>query len=138
MDGETINREILDKIPTLSKRNELLSQIEILINGLNKKDSEELTEIGQHIYARACVSSDYKEYLTSTKKAVMSLPIFELTVAFVPTQRELRDFVLSIRNEIDKLAVVDVEVNPYILGGARIAFKGKYFDGSVLSKIKNV
>ncbi len=138
MDGETLNREILDKIPTLSKRNELLSQIEILINGLNKKDTEELTEIGEYIHARASESRNYKEYLAGIKKAVMSLPILELTVAFVPTQREVKDFVLSIRNEVDGLAVVDVNVNPYILGGARIAFKGKYFDGSVLSKIQNV
>jgi F0F1-type ATP synthase delta subunit len=138
MDGDKIDSQIIERIPTVSKRNELVEQIDLLLNGMSKIDTVEMTELGSYIAEKSKGVKNQEEYLNELKKAIIQLPVAELVIAFVPNNRDTIEIVRTIRSEIAANAVVAIEVNPHIIGGAIIAFEGKYFDGSLIRKIKHV
>lgn len=133
MDGE-----LIEKIPTISKRNEAVEQIDILFNGLNSIDILELTELGTYISKKAETTANYEQYLSTLKKELLDLPIAEIIIAFVPNNRDTMEIVRAVRGDINQNAVVDIQVNPHLIGGAIVSFEGKYHDGSLITKLENV
>ena len=138
MDGNSLDNELIERIPTTFKRNELLEQIDLLLASMHKFDAFELTDIGHYINEKAKASSNQELYLENVKKAVMDLPVVEIIIAISPNYHEILDIVSTVRNTIDPKAIVDLQVDPYIIGGAKISYQGKYYDGSIIAKLENV
>ena len=72
------------------------------------------------------------------KKWLMGLPICDLTLAFEPTKEVLRDLGRWVRKNLDKEAVLRVAVDPGVMAGVEIAFKGRYKDLTVKAKIDDL
>lgn len=134
MDGE-LYQEIINKIRTLRQRNELISDIDLLISRSTLDDTDNLSEIGNKIRDAANQEKTPNKYLEELKQALLKLPIVELTIAFSPSQNDINEVLAAIRSEINPEAIIDISVNPYLIAGAQIIYEGKYHDGSIASKL---
>jgi len=128
MDGNVI---------TISKRNEAIAQIDMLLYGLNKIDLDNLTDIGRKYYEEAKKQKEPENYLSLTKKDLIEKPITEIVVAFMPSRNEEREILENVKTNISENTVVDIQINSFLIGGAQVTFNGKYYDGSLVKKIKN-
>lgn len=72
------------------------------------------------------------------KKWLIRLPVCDLTIAFEPTKEVLRDLGRWVRKNLDKEAVLRVTVDPGVMAGVEIAFKGRYKDLTVKAKIDDL
>jgi hypothetical protein len=78
------------------------------------------------------------EFLFSLKENLKNLPKVTIEIAFDPSV----DFILKLKNwfleNLKKSLVLEIKVNPKIVGGARIYYLGKYFDFSLATKIEEL
>ena len=72
------------------------------------------------------------------RKWLMGLAICDLTLAFEPTREIVRDLVRWVRKNLEKEAVLRVTVDPEVVAGAEIAFKGRYKDLTVRAKMEDL
>jgi hypothetical protein len=76
-------------------------------------------------------NSVLKTFFSSITESIATLPILSLTLAFEPKEKTLQKlsewFVLNINRQ----AVFDISVDPELIGGASISFKGKHMDFSI-------
>ena len=66
-----------------------------------------------------------------------SIEIVKVDLAFEPSERFMAMLKNWIQNNIGSNVVLDLHVNPKLLGGALITYKGLYKDFSILDKVKN-
>jgi len=78
------------------------------------------------------------EFLFSLKENLKNLPKVTIEIAFDPSV----DFILKLKNwfleNLKKSLVLEIKVNPKIVGGARIYYLGKYFDFSLATEIEEL
>lgn len=74
-------------------------------------------------------------FLDKLKKYLQAIPQVKLEIAFTPTE----DFILKISNwfekEFHQRIIIDINVNPKIVGGAIVEYHGKYGNFSLAKKI---
>ena len=68
------------------------------------------------------------------KKAITQLPVLRLEIAVNPTKRLYKKIHEWIRNNIGESVVLDLSVNPGLLAGTTIVYRGKYIDKSTAAK----
>lgn len=77
---------------------------------------------------------EISEFLKELKEILQSLPILKLELAFLPS----RSFLEKISLFLGKKIVLDVKVNPEIVGGAILEYKGKYLNLSLEKKVAEI
>jgi len=79
-----------------------------------------------------------EDFLEKKKKSLENIPQVVIEIAFEPNL----DFILKLKNwflqKIKKSLILDIKINPKIIGGAKIYYEGKYFDWSLEKRIKNI
>src|SRR5437868_6106563 len=72
-----------------------------------------------------------KEFLNKIKNTITALPTLSLTLAFEPREQTLQAlaewFILQTKTQV----LFDITVDPKLIAGAAINFKGKYLDFSI-------
>lgn len=79
-----------------------------------------------------------KKFLATIQESITALPILTLTVAFEPKEENLKAlsewFVINAKKQV----LFDITVNPKLVAGATINFKGKYFDFTVRPTVERI
>ncbi len=73
--------------------------------------------------------------LKNLRKQVFEVPVFSLQIAFIPTKQFILKIINSIQESNHDPLLVDIIVNPGIIGGVVIEFKGMYADKSLKKDI---
>lgn len=81
---------------------------------------------------------DHEELLRGAIEELKKTHEIELTVAFEPTRAVLSRIASWLRENVDKNIVIDTVVDPRIVAGVKISYKGKYHDYSYEKKIKEI
>jgi F0F1-type ATP synthase delta subunit len=81
------------------------------------------------------VQQESLRYLDRTKEEISNLQKIKLTLAINPDQSLLDKMFIWLKDATGYELLMDVTVNPGILGGILITYKGLYRDLSVKSKI---
>lgn len=76
------------------------------------------------------------EVLENLKSYLLSLPTIKLTFAFLPDQPFINQIVDWLREVTKKKLILDIFINPHIIGGLIIEYEGKYLDLSLSKRIK--
>jgi len=133
--------DILSLIKTTKERDVLLEEISALKaslfetkqGGIEEVLKEEVrSEIARVVRAKKQEGENMEKYLSKLEEAVKSLEEFKLELAFDPTEQTLEVVSNWISQNIGEGYLLDIKVNRSILGGAKLSFKGKYFDGSLI------
>lgn len=129
--------ELFSTIQTVSERNLILTELDIAKDALFKE--EVLREKILNTQLRAQTAQFIKgllahpqreQLLEECKRAVGQLPTIELTISVVPTIEMIHTVHEWLRENVGD-CVIDFRVDQSLIAGAKIAYKGKYFDGSI-------
>lgn len=81
--------------------------------------------------------ADLKSFIEKLQEKISTMSIVSLTLAFEPTEQTMQvlsDWFLLNKKQI----LLEVKVDPSIIGGAIIAFQGKYKDFSIKPKFDQI
>ncbi len=69
--------------------------------------------------------------LKALRKQVFEVPLLMMQISFIPTKNFLKKLVASLQSDLNEPFLLDLVVNPGIIGGCVIEFKGMYSDHSL-------
>lgn len=115
--------DVLQSIKTRADIDIFIEDIDILLSGKYQLRP-----------APAKLLLNYKGDLLELRKKLLNLPEVRLTLAFEPDEKTIGEISDWCRREVDSSAMVRVEVDPSVLGGAKVSFGGKYGDFTVKKK----
>lgn len=74
---------------------------------------------------------DVQKFINEFIEVLKNLPVLNLTIAFEPRSKSIDHFHAFITQNISKNILMNIEIDPSIVGGAQITFNGKYIDFSL-------
>jgi F0F1-type ATP synthase delta subunit len=91
-----------------------------------------LSDLGEQVRSRKVSVEDYQK----TKKEIEGIEPLHLELAIELDEKQLKQLVTKLRGDYAPNFLVETTVNPDLIGGARISYKGKLEDYSVRKNIK--
>jgi F0F1-type ATP synthase delta subunit len=76
-------------------------------------------------------NSALKDFIGKIQEKISSLPTVSLTLAFEPKEKTLKSLSDWFPLNINQQVLLDIKVDPEIIAGASISYKGKFLDFSV-------
>ncbi|MGI5826508.1 MAG: F0F1 ATP synthase subunit delta [Patescibacteria group bacterium] len=143
---------ILDLVNTKSEANDLIKQLDGLIESLyevkgsveskmNKNLTQELKEALLKVCRKNKVDLNnaiaFQKFLESLKIAVQKIPLAKLSFAFEPNGDIIKKIASWIAVNLKEKVLIEIEVNPAIIGGLLIEFNGNYKDYSLRNKLSD-
>lgn len=77
-------------------------------------------------------------FLQLLKKYLTSLPKIKIEIAFEPERKTLKKISQWFKENLKKKVILDLKINPKIIGGVKIEYRGKWRDFSLAKKIKEM
>jgi F0F1-type ATP synthase delta subunit len=103
---------------------------------------QKLEEDGKKLFVDGVVSPELikhqKDYLKKLEAELEKIKIVRLTLAFDPTEEFLDKITDWIQKNVGQGYVLEVNIEPAIIAGARIEFEGKFFDFSLQKSLKTL
>lgn len=81
---------------------------------------------------------DTKSLLDSIELELKKLKFVHLTLSFEPNAQSFAAIYQWFLDNVGADIVLDIYHNPNILGGVQLSSGGKYFDGSLISKVEEI
>jgi F0F1-type ATP synthase delta subunit len=79
-----------------------------------------------------------EKFLEDLLKEIEALPMIQVEIAFEPSQEALEQIHAWAVEQVGQNALIDVSIQPDLLGGATISYQGKYFDGSLKENLQEL
>jgi len=108
---------------------------------LEGKISKDLLEILKELEEKDKRYQDPQEqvfFLQLLKNHLKSLPKVKIEIAFEPEKETLEKISQWFKENLKKKVILDLKINPKIIGGAKIEYQGKWRDFSLAKKIKEM
>lgn len=137
--------KIYQVVWTRSDAEILLGYIDILVDSLYGLDGKSFESVARKIpeekialtllaEIRKVPEDERKIYLRKLKDAVKDRETMKLSVAVDLSREAIEEIVSAVRTKL-KEVVVDFEVEPEIIGGAKVSWRGKFWDKTLYDKI---
>ena len=110
----------------------------LLSEKLKGKISEELKNFFERMEKKGMLSKNPEQqysFLEKIKKYLLSLSEVKLEIAFSPSNDFLKEISLWFEKELGQKVILDLTVNPKIVGGAIIEYQGNWRDYSLAREI---
>jgi len=110
----------------------------LLSEKLKGKISKELKNFFEKMEEKGMLSKNPEQqysFLEKIKKYLLSLPEVKLEIAFSPSNDFLKNISLWFKEELGQKVILDLTVNPKIVGGAIIEYQGNWRDYSLAREI---
>jgi len=110
----------------------------LLSEKLKGKISEELKNFFERMEKKGMLSKNPEQqysFLEKIKKYLLSLSEVKLEIAFSPSNDFLKEISLWFKEELGQKVILDLTVNPKIVGGAIIEYQGNWRDYSLAREI---
>jgi F0F1-type ATP synthase delta subunit len=78
------------------------------------------------------------EFLDNFKNFLLKLPKMKLEIAFEPREVFILELDKWFKENLGKKIILDIFVNPKIVGGAKIEYQGKWKDYSLAKEIEKI
>lgn len=82
--------------------------------------------------------ADKEGYLQGLLAEISKLKTLHLTISFEPTEEGLDRFHSWVQSNVGQGVILEISVEPSLLGGAKIIYQGRYLDLSLTAKFKKV
>ena len=102
------------------------------------KISEELRGILKEQQGNLNSREEQEDFLEQLKTHLKEIPQLKLTLAFSPSDNFLEEISQWLENETGQQIIIDLTVNPKIVGGAIIEYDGHYSNLALKKKIENL
>lgn len=139
-----MDSKLLSSVRTTDERNLLLGELHMLEHSLYRTGPQGFDEVLTN-QVRAWVAgiikdeinsgiSDKKQYLRELIEQLKSVRLLKITLGCDPSEGILQAISEWVSKNLGTGAVADVEVDESLLGGARVAYEGKYSDQTLLMR----
>ena len=137
---------ILSSTKTARDRDRLINEIDLVSNALYKeKELPEVleTQISETLWEYIGKAPDItreiiSEKLLRLKKALGELSVMTLTLAFDPAESTINKLTSYVRKNLEEKIILEFKLEPNILGGTILEFKGLYRDYTLRTKLDDV
>ncbi|MCD6114696.1 F0F1 ATP synthase subunit delta [bacterium] len=129
-DAEKIS-DLVFKNPKLSLREKIEKSKEKISN----KFYDFFLELSQDGYSN---KEKILKELEETKEELLKLPVLKIQLAFSPSPSFIKEISDWLKRNLKKKVLLDVEVNPVIVGGAILEYRGRYLDLSLKKEIEKL
>lgn len=151
MNVEQLYKELFAEIHTVTESLDILHQIDNLIQSLfnTKMSFQEKLDMYLEfsiknnllmLLERSGIdigdANAIENFLTQLKTRIREIPVFEFSVAYEPTSTTVKHVAEWIYFNLHQNVLIDIKVNPELIGGAIIGFNGKMGDFSLKKKIE--
>ena len=145
-----MNTKILNYIRTITDREKLLAEVDILSKSLYEVPKTGDDSAGVHSDLAAVLKDRIRfwvseilavelpgsfekreKYFKDLKETLEKMEVVSLKIGFEPSESTIDKLSLFLKKNIKKDAIFNLEFEPALLGGAVITYKGKYFDFSL-------
>lgn len=79
-----------------------------------------------------------KEFLENLKNYLLKIPRIKIEIAFEPEREFIREIANFFEKFLKRKIVLDIKVNPKIVGGIVFELEGKIFDFSLAKEIEKI
>jgi len=130
----------LDQLSILRRFLFLQTQIPLSERLKNKIDEKLRKEIGKLEKEKILPSSpeEQSSFFKELENFLLKIPKVKLEIAFEPSEEFISKVKEWFKEKIKKRVILDISVNPKIVGGARIEFQGKWRDFSLEKEIEKL
>ncbi len=114
---------------------------DLLSEKVKEKVSETLKNFLERAEEKGIISKNPKQqnsFLKKLKEYLLSLPEVKLKIAFSPSSEFLEEINQWFEKELSVKVILDLTINPKIVGGAIIEYQGNWRDFSLRKKIDNL
>jgi hypothetical protein len=134
----------------VSTRNEveiLVSEIDILLDSLYRTGEQNYDQIlrSQIRFNTATLFNqlsgsreDIKRSLEEIKQKLLTVEYFRIVLAFEPTSKFMYQLAAKIRELFSPNAVLEIDYQSDLLGGAQMTWRGKYIDLSLRKQLQEL
>jgi len=147
-----MNDYSLSSTKTQEERKRLYSEISLVQDALFRQqdfkkilDTKVSPQLGNYISGflqdrplNAHAIEKIADRLAEIKKKLDGLKIVSLTLAIEPKKSTIDKIIFFVREHIEKDIIIEINVEPNIIGGAIIVFNGLYRDYSLKTKLDEV
>lgn len=137
--------DILSLVKTTGDRDILLSEIEALRavkfepkDSIEKVLARDVRMSVAALFRQKVQLPDFDTYLDGLVQALNTLTEVKLTVAREPSSESINAIYLWLAKNLGESFIISLSLDPEILGGAIVAVKGKYYDGSLNRELNQV
>lgn len=134
--------EIFEEIQTKEDAGKLSDEIEILISSLYKKDISFEDVLNSKVSKKTAdkirtylVGANVEETLKDIQNKISSLTEVNIRIAFEPSISFISYLTQWMRENLDGSAILEVEIDPSIIAGVVVIYKGKYIDLSLAKRL---
>jgi F0F1-type ATP synthase delta subunit len=146
MQNDQIFSEIDALVLTKEDFNQLMNEIDLLESSLYELKEGNFDEVMAGKVRKVSASAighfiegkDRAQALKQIKEHVMAIQFLEITLTFEPTKKLLEKILSWVENSSQRRLAIDIKVDANIIGGAKVSYQGKYFDGSLSTKLANI
>jgi len=143
---------VLAQVRTAHERDYLKSALDVLLKNLYHTEPKPLEEIAEELlpYAigKALVASSrlahaadtaaaMETFLSGLASALGTFRVVKLELAFEPQEETVAIVSRWVRQYLGADSIIDTSLDPLLLGGARIAFAGKYREVNLADMIES-
>jgi len=140
---------ILEILYTKKQADKLNTQIEEFIASLykNEKNMQRIQKIFSYEFTEALLDAIKNEkislnnheklrtYLTNIREEISQIPVIDLTIAIDPTHQQIKKIGSWITANSKEKYLLNIHVNPKIIGGIQIGIKGTFKDKSLRKQL---
>ena len=150
----TIYTDILAKVQTTSDAEALMNQLDQMLANLFRIDkvtfeknvnhnlNYDIANALKNTIATSGITyanhEEMKSFLTGLKEELKSCQVMTLTIACKPSAELVNSICDWVNENLGRKVLLEVNVDPYILGGAIIIFNGVYMNFSVKKKLEDI
>lgn len=116
---------------SLYKTDFQLEKTLLTIFGLKKKDA--FLTLLQVQKVQITNIDSLKDFVTKLINYIQTLPVLSITIAFEPQQETLQTIAQWFVNQLKTQLLLELTIDPRILAGATMSYKGKFMDYSIKS-----
>lgn len=139
MQNDQTYSEIINQIRTKDDFNLLVNELDAIEETLSEVKPKDLSgEVRYEVlsFFNNYVGEKKEDVLKQIRAELNAFRFVELTLAMDPTENLIDELVLFLRQKIDQKIAIDIKVDHLIMGGALVAFEGKFFDGSLAKNLE--
>ena len=138
--------EIKNLVSTKDDLNLINSELDLLTAGLYETKGKTFDYVLKNLVSdnfalivSKLLESDTKEnVIKKIKETLAQIKFIELTMAIDPTQSFLSKISDYLTSSLNQKVAIDLKVDQKIIGGVKVMYDGKYYDGSLKSKLDKI
>ena len=146
MQNDQIYSEIINLVSTKDDLNLINNELDLLEEGIYETKGNTFDFVMENsisgslsiLVSKLILGQDKETIIKKLKEQMLEVKFVELTIAIDPSKKFIEKLANWLKESVDQKIAIDIKIDHSIIGGTKIIFEGKYFDGSIKNKLDKI